>query len=117
MKMITLRWVRGAAVERADSAGKFAAMVTEATRVEESAITIDRNPRTLNGIGNGSLGACAPLDSLVRIGSYRIRTVEGARAREAGDKCDERCECGDPREVRRRAPLLGEARMQHCFAD
>ena len=94
MKMITLRWVRGAAVDRwvaetiGGAAGRFAAMAAERTRVDASAITIDRNPRTL--IGYGSLGACAPLDSLVRIDSYRIRKPSRERARKTGDKRDER---------------------------
>ncbi len=93
MKMITLRRVRDAAADRwlaeavrsPDSAGNFAAMVTEATRVEVSAITIDRNPRTLKDIGYGSWGACAPLDSLVWIASYRIRKPSRERARKASN--------------------------------
>ena len=125
MKIITLRGVRGAAVDRwlaeaigrPDTADRFAAMVTETTKAEETAIAIDRNPRTLTGIGYGSLGACARLGSLVRIGSYRIRKPSRERARKAGDECDQRRDCGDPREVGGRATLLGEARVQHCFAD
>jgi hypothetical protein len=93
MKMITLRCVRDAAVDcwlaeavrRPDDGGRFAAMLTETTRVEESAITIDRNPRTLKGIGYGSWGACAPLDSLVRMASYRIRKPSQERARKASN--------------------------------